>query len=404
LVFFYFFFFFKQKTAYEIQEGDWSSDVCSSDLVPYIINAASDRQWITADPKTPGTIYFQSHNFADPTIWVYKSTDDGKTWLPQSNINVMEAISHGSIDASAANTTTPIIFSPDGKTMYFTIAAPDFVPGVVTAQVPTNPDFPLTKMLLASSTDGGSTWEISTIYDSAAKEYIDHGFTPLSIDKAGNLYITWSARPVNDVITTEYFAWSKDHGKTWSKPVQVSQKGNSNVFPAIGAKGDPGRVDIAWLESPSKDFNDPKAVWTVVMAQSTNAFDANPTWTKTSVSKDIVHAADICQAGTLCLATGGNRNLLDYIWMDVDNKGMAHIVYTHDLGEVRTVYASQLGGISTIRPKVLQVPKIRKPSVKGTKTTRHLPATGVGNGLVGIVPIIGAGLAGAYVRRLRKIA
>src|SRR5213595_1738618 len=27
-----FFFFFKQTTAYEITEGDWSSDVCSSDL------------------------------------------------------------------------------------------------------------------------------------------------------------------------------------------------------------------------------------------------------------------------------------------------------------------------------------------------------------------------------------
>ena len=26
------FFFFKQKTAYEIKECDWSSDVCSSDL------------------------------------------------------------------------------------------------------------------------------------------------------------------------------------------------------------------------------------------------------------------------------------------------------------------------------------------------------------------------------------
>eukprot|EP01051_Picozoa_sp_SAG22_P033286 SAG22_NODE_14509_length_373_cov_0.481752_1_plen_28_part_01 len=24
-------FFFKQKTAYEIMSGDWSSDVCSSD-------------------------------------------------------------------------------------------------------------------------------------------------------------------------------------------------------------------------------------------------------------------------------------------------------------------------------------------------------------------------------------
>ena len=28
----YVIFFFKQKTAYEIKECDWSSDVCSSDL------------------------------------------------------------------------------------------------------------------------------------------------------------------------------------------------------------------------------------------------------------------------------------------------------------------------------------------------------------------------------------
>ena len=30
-----FFFFFKQKTAYEIVSRDWSSDVCSSDLVDF---------------------------------------------------------------------------------------------------------------------------------------------------------------------------------------------------------------------------------------------------------------------------------------------------------------------------------------------------------------------------------
>ena len=30
---FFFFFFFKQKTAYEIYQCDWSSDVCSSDLM-----------------------------------------------------------------------------------------------------------------------------------------------------------------------------------------------------------------------------------------------------------------------------------------------------------------------------------------------------------------------------------
>src|SRR3546814_5962079 len=30
-----YFFFFKQKTAYEMRISDWSSDVCSSDLVPF---------------------------------------------------------------------------------------------------------------------------------------------------------------------------------------------------------------------------------------------------------------------------------------------------------------------------------------------------------------------------------
>src|SRR3546814_9273257 len=32
-VYFVLFFFFKQKTAYEMRISDWSSDVCSSDLV-----------------------------------------------------------------------------------------------------------------------------------------------------------------------------------------------------------------------------------------------------------------------------------------------------------------------------------------------------------------------------------
>src|SRR3546814_8262143 len=34
---FFFFFFCKQKTAYELRISDWSSDVCSSDLVGAIL-------------------------------------------------------------------------------------------------------------------------------------------------------------------------------------------------------------------------------------------------------------------------------------------------------------------------------------------------------------------------------
>src|SRR3546814_8946450 len=36
-----FVFFFKQKTAYEMRISDWSSDVCSSDLLTYIDNVGT---------------------------------------------------------------------------------------------------------------------------------------------------------------------------------------------------------------------------------------------------------------------------------------------------------------------------------------------------------------------------
>src|SRR3546814_13749559 len=39
-----FFFFFKQKTAYEMRISDWSSDVCSSDLLHREIRARQERQ------------------------------------------------------------------------------------------------------------------------------------------------------------------------------------------------------------------------------------------------------------------------------------------------------------------------------------------------------------------------
>src|SRR3546814_10428875 len=43
--FLFFFFFFKQKTAYEMRISDWSSDVCSSDLLenfPALVHALFD--------------------------------------------------------------------------------------------------------------------------------------------------------------------------------------------------------------------------------------------------------------------------------------------------------------------------------------------------------------------------
>ena len=319
--------------------------------VPYLINVDSDRQWITADPKVPGTVYFESHDAAEELIWVYRSQDYGRTWLPLSSISLDDLTGRESLDTVLTNTTTPIVFAPNG-TMHFTIAFTDLVQSATIAQLPTNSDFVVTKILVASSHDRGTTWEFHVAHDSHGSAYIDHGFTPLSFDRDSNLYLAWSERPVDGVITRMRLATSVDGGRTWSPAEAVGPQTGSNVFPAIAAKGDPGRVDVAWLTSPAPDFNDPNANWRVVMAQSVNALSAHPTFEVVPVSDDIVHAGDICQAGLFCTVTSGNRSLLDYIYMDVDRDGMAHIVYADDVGDLRTVHAAQLRGPSTLaRPR-----------------------------------------------------
>ena len=67
VIFIFFFFFFKQKTAYEIYQCDWSSDVCSSDLgmpcIPLII--MPDDLLIFH-----GTIPFTIHGIMDRTLMI----------------------------------------------------------------------------------------------------------------------------------------------------------------------------------------------------------------------------------------------------------------------------------------------------------------------------------------------
>src|SRR5260221_7100209 len=177
------------------------------------------------------------------------------------------------------------------------------------------------------------------------------------------MYLSYSERPADGVTTDIYLVTSKDKGVTWSAPIKISDNGASNVFPAIGAGGLAGNVDIAWLESESKDSNDPSALWRTVMVQGGGALGSKPVFVKQQVSKGIIHNADICNAGTLCAATGGNRNLLDYIWMDIDHEGIAHIVYPADeAGPVKTVYAKQVGGLSPLEPRTAGLAtQIRKP-------------------------------------------
>src|SRR3546814_2095580 len=56
------FFFFKQKTAYEMRISDWSSDVCSSDLLEALHNVADVETHLILSPSAGQTI-------VDETDW-----------------------------------------------------------------------------------------------------------------------------------------------------------------------------------------------------------------------------------------------------------------------------------------------------------------------------------------------
>jgi hypothetical protein len=73
--------------------------------------------------------------------------------------------------------------------------------------------------------------------------------------------------------------------------------------------------------------------WSVYLSQNPTSTSAG--WgTPTRVSS--VHRGDVCEGGVTC-TTG--RQLFDDFGVDTDNRGNAHIVYSHD--------SPSLGGSST---------------------------------------------------------
>src|SRR3546814_16029977 len=88
------FLFFKQKTAYEMRISDWSSDVCSSDLLSIEMGARGGM--IAPDEKT--FEYIKGREFT-PTgdswdkameYWKTLSTDDGAAFDKEISFNAAD--------------------------------------------------------------------------------------------------------------------------------------------------------------------------------------------------------------------------------------------------------------------------------------------------------------------------
>lgn len=201
---------------------------------------------------------------------------------------------------------------------------------------------------------------------------VGQDFSPIAIDKAGNLYVTWAQAPVNasgtiDGPSTIYLAVSADQGATWSKPINVSAHVpglKTNVFPWVAA-GKDGAVDLVWYgtstlgkckSSGGCGSSNITGSWNVYLAESLNAVvngkpNNTPTFATTKVTEYPNHYGAICTFGIGC-STGGDRGLLDFIQVQVEPSGAADVVWADSANQdaaggtssATIAFAHQVGG------------------------------------------------------------
>src|SRR3546814_11873558 len=83
------FFFFKQKTAYEMRISDWSSDVCSSDLLDEVLVQLCQRHiqlWVAMDGAAmklalltqsgDGALHLWCLGGREPRTWVHFRSEE----------------------------------------------------------------------------------------------------------------------------------------------------------------------------------------------------------------------------------------------------------------------------------------------------------------------------------------
>ncbi|MGH9891212.1 MAG: pre-peptidase C-terminal domain-containing protein [bacterium] len=162
---------------------------------------------------------------------------------------------------------------------------------------------------VAISEDGAETWRRVKIAGNTPMA--DHEVS-LAFDTAGALYAVWA----DGTFRLPFLSVSTDRGLTWSTPLMFAPPGVHEVnFPTIVA-GDAGRIAVLFPGSESTDFEDPTRPWNIYIVMSTNALDANPTftWTTANNPPDPVHRGN-CGPGRCDAQDGGS--MFDFLDIQV---------------------------------------------------------------------------------------
>jgi hypothetical protein len=226
-----------------------------SSLVPPDQKNWGDRDFIAVGPD--GTVYVTwdygpertsvtylcasngSCAFAtgDLNVVIQKSTDGGKSWSAMSDISPGFPASGGD--------SAPIVVEPSGRVdvLYQGYQITN------TTTYAMNPAY----SYFTSSADQGSTWSTPVRVGgqdgtmSLAEWWIDGD---IALDAGGNLYATWDTQGMNADGTPSDIGWlaySSDHGKHWSAPLQAPTDQLSVPHIMEVAGGDPGIAYVGWL-------------------------------------------------------------------------------------------------------------------------------------------------------------
>lgn len=221
--------------------------------------------------------------------------------------------------------------------------------------------------------------------DSPVGDDVSEIFPWLAIDRAGNLLAVWIAGGKggdNQV----YYSASTDEGLSWTAPVRLSQPpANSNTFP-VAVGGAPGEFTVGWLGNQSaldsdlmpSWYNDPRGAakfpWYGYVATIRGADTLTPSIGQQWFTSKPMHYGQICNSGTTCAVSGGDRTMADYFDLNLDASGRIRIIFndtTTQFHGAHLVEARQLGGRN-------ELPKHKVADETADAQWPHYAPTGAG--------------------------
>jgi hypothetical protein len=288
----------------------WEVDPAAATIV------GDDRQWVAAyGPQTVGMTYAANTGQAPEVgLFFVKSTDGGKTYSAPVQVNSTAAPP----PLNAINVEGNLVVDPYNGNFYTC-----FIPASSVNVID-----------LASSTDGGNTWVVTTAYTGPASTSARGVFPLMALDRSGNLHLVFTSTDASGA--SHVFLTSTANpsaaSPTWLAAVQVDS-GLGTACEAWVTAGSSGIVDIAWLGTSAASAA-VTSDWHVFFAQTTNSMSANPTFAQNQVESAVMHHNhSICFDGGGCASNGtphgepGNRDLAEYFRITLDRDGNVNIAY-----------------------------------------------------------------------------